>query len=54
MKMYEYIEKVSHPPYIELFARKERDGWESFGIDVDGSDFYEFDLNYDGERDYEL
>ena len=49
LKMYEYIEKVSHPGYIELFARKERPNWTSLGIEVDGSNFYEYDLNYDGE-----
>ena len=50
VKMYEYIERVSHPGYIELFARKERPGWTSLGIEVDGSNFYEYDLNYDGEN----
>ena len=54
IKMYEYIEKVSHPPYLELFARKERKGWDTWGIDVDGQNFYEFDLNYDINRDYDL
>ena len=48
--MYEYIERVSHPGYIELFARKERENWTSLGIEVDGSNFYEYDLNYDGEN----
>ena len=50
LKMYEYIEKVSHPGYIELFARQERPNWTSLGIEVDGSNFYEYDLNYGGEN----
>lgn len=29
--MYEQIEKVSYPGYIELFARNTRDGWTSWG-----------------------
>ena len=35
IKMYEYIEKVSHPPFIELFARNTREHWESQGYEVD-------------------
>lgn len=50
--MYEFIEKVSHPPYLEIFARKERDDWASWGIDVDGSDFYQYDLDPDRDYDY--
>lgn len=33
-EMYEYIERVSYGPYIELFARKKRDGWDSWGNEV--------------------
>ncbi len=33
-EMYEYIEKVSYPPYIELFARRRRDNWDSWGNQV--------------------
>lgn len=29
--MYQQIEKVSYPPYLELFARNRRKGWESWG-----------------------
>jgi len=28
------IEKVSYPPYIELFARSKTDGWDVWGLDV--------------------
>ncbi|MCK5641184.1 MAG: hypothetical protein KAJ19_10315 [Gammaproteobacteria bacterium] len=28
------IEKVSYPPYIELFARHKTDGWNVWGLDV--------------------
>ena len=28
------IERVSYPPYIELFARHETEGWETWGVDV--------------------
>jgi len=28
------IEKVSYPPYLELFARKKRVGWDSFGNEI--------------------
>ena len=28
IKMYEMIEKVSYPPYLEVFARNKRIGWE--------------------------
>jgi len=33
-QMYEYIEKVSYPDYIELFARNVRKGWHSWGNEV--------------------
>ena len=33
-KMREVIEKVSHPPYIELFAREHVDGWDCWGNEV--------------------
>ncbi len=29
--IYQYIEKVSYPCYIELFARGHRDGWDCWG-----------------------
>ena len=33
-EFYEKIENVSHGPYIELFARSTRDGWDSWGNEV--------------------
>ncbi len=30
--MYQICERASYPPRLEVFARKERDGWESSGI----------------------
>lgn len=32
--MYDIIEKVSHAPYIELFARNKRDGWDIWGNEL--------------------
>jgi N6-adenosine-specific RNA methylase IME4 len=32
-QFYTLIEKVSYAPYIEIFARNKRDGWESWGND---------------------
>lgn len=34
-KMREWIEKVSHPPRIELFAREKVSGWDVWGNEVD-------------------
>tara|TARA_Y100001973_G_C5209182_1_gene344022 strand:- start:5484 stop:6020 length:537 start_codon:yes stop_codon:yes gene_type:complete len=34
LQMYEYIEKVSYPNYVELFARQKREGWDSFGLEI--------------------
>ena len=28
---YDVVERVSHPPYIELFARGKREGWDTWG-----------------------
>ena len=33
-EMYDTIERVSYEPYIELFARNKRDGWDSWGNEV--------------------
>ncbi len=33
-EMYNMIERVSYPPYIELFARTEHPGWDSWGNEV--------------------
>jgi N6-adenosine-specific RNA methylase IME4 len=32
---YELIEKFSYPPYLELFARNKRDGWDVWGNEVE-------------------
>jgi len=32
---YEYIESVSSKPRLELFARRKRNGWDSWGYEVD-------------------
>lgn len=37
-EMYELIEKRSAGPYIELFARNTREGWDSWGNEVDKFD----------------
>ena len=38
-KMYEYIEKVSYGNYLELFARNKREGWDSWGNEINNMDF---------------
>lgn len=35
---YELIEAVSHPAYLELFARNKREGWTVLGNGIDGRD----------------
>ncbi|OPZ34590.1 MAG: hypothetical protein BWY96_03077 [Spirochaetes bacterium ADurb.BinA120] len=34
---YSIIEKVSPPPYLEMFARQKREGWDAWGNDVAAS-----------------
>ena len=34
VEIYELIEKCSPPPYIEMFARNEHDGWDSWGNEI--------------------
>ena len=34
VEMYDMIERVSYGPYIELFARNKRAGWDSWGNEV--------------------
>lgn len=34
VQMREMIEKVSYPPFIELFARERFDGWDAWGNEV--------------------
>lgn len=36
-EMRQLIEKVSYPPYIELFARKETPGWDVWGNEVEST-----------------
>lgn len=33
--LYEWIEKASPGPYLELFARREREGWSSWGNQIE-------------------
>ncbi len=35
--MYDVIEKVSYHPYIELFARNQRNGWDVWGNEVESN-----------------
>ena len=35
-QMYRMIERVSGGPYLEVFARKTRDGWSSWGNEIEG------------------
>jgi len=32
---YQIIEKMSYPPYLELFARNKREGWDCWGNEVE-------------------
>ena len=34
LQIYWMIERVSYPPYLEMFARKKRDNWTSWGNEV--------------------
>lgn len=34
VQMREMIEKVSYPPFIELFARERFDGWDAWGNEI--------------------
>jgi N6-adenosine-specific RNA methylase IME4 len=34
LKMYEMIEKVSYPPFLEMFARDKREGWDAWGNEI--------------------
>ena len=38
-EMYDIIERVSPGPYLELFARRHRPGWDAWGNEID-SDIY--------------
>ena len=37
-EMYEIIENNSYPPYLELFATKKRENWDSLGFQIDNKD----------------
>lgn len=32
--MFKMIEKVSYPPYLEIFAREQRSGWDAIGDQI--------------------
>ncbi len=34
-EFYDVIEKISYPPYIELFARNKKEGWDAWGNEVE-------------------
>jgi N6-adenosine-specific RNA methylase IME4 len=34
-EFYQLVEEQSHGPYLELFARRKRDGWSAWGDEVD-------------------
>lgn len=40
-RMYELIEKVSPGPYVELFARRRREGWSAWGNQIDTDLFFQ-------------
>lgn len=40
-RMYEKIEKVSPAPYLELFARRQREGWVSWGNEIEWDLFFQ-------------
>jgi N6-adenosine-specific RNA methylase IME4 len=35
-EFYDIVERMSHGPYLELFARAERHGWVTVGDEIDG------------------
>ena len=37
-EMRHMIQKVSHPPYVELFARKPQQGWDVWGNEVESTE----------------
>lgn len=39
-KQFEYIEAISHGPYLEMFARRQREGWDVWGDEVEGVDIW--------------
>jgi len=43
--MYRLIERVSPGPYLEVFARQQRDGWVSWGNEIEKDLFYRRAVN---------
>jgi len=37
-QMYDLVESRSHGPYLELFARQQRPGWDAYGKELDDAD----------------
>lgn len=37
-EFFELVERVSPPSYLEMFARKSRKGWDSFGDEIEADD----------------
>jgi N6-adenosine-specific RNA methylase IME4 len=35
-RAYEYIEQISEGPYLEMFARHPRQGWDHWGNEIEG------------------
>lgn len=35
IKMIKMIERVSYPPFLEIFARNKRNGWDTIGNEID-------------------
>lgn len=40
-QQWEYIESISDGPYLEMFARRPREGWDVWGNEVEGVDIWE-------------
>jgi N6-adenosine-specific RNA methylase IME4 len=38
-RFYDIIERMFAGPYVEIFARRRRRGWLSYGAEIDGADF---------------
>lgn len=54
-EMRRMIEKVSYPPFIELFARERVEGWDAWGNEVQNADGLErarTDYNAEAEKDF--
>lgn len=54
-EMRRMIEKVSYPPFIELFARERVEGWDAWGNEVQNADELErarTDYSAEAEKDF--